>query len=83
MGKRKEHKIGDMLAVTDDGIVYTVGWVTQINEHQNYTVQWSDDSEEYPMQYNFNDIQNFREWYNTLVTKVDSGATTLQCVQRY
>ena len=69
---KKNHKIGDMVATTDDGIVYTVGWVTRANK-DSYAIQWSDETEEYPMLYNYNDIKNFREWYNTFVTKVDHG----------
>ena len=62
-----------MVAIYIDGVKYTVGWITQISEQQYYIVQWSDDAEEYPIQYNYNDVSDFRLWYNTLVDKVNHG----------
>lgn len=69
----KKHKIGDMLAVSDDGVKYTVGWITQISEGKYYIVQWADDAYEYPMQYNYNDVSGYRQWYNNLVDRINDG----------
>lgn len=62
MGKRRE-KVGDLVAVSDDGVRYTIGWITKISNGIHYTVQWSDDSEEYPMQYIPTDIQQLTKTY--------------------
>ena len=37
MRKRREHKVGDMVARYIDGVKYTVGWITHISEQQYYT----------------------------------------------
>jgi hypothetical protein len=66
--KRKAHMIGDLLVCTDDGTVFTIGWITNI-ENKRYTVQWADDPEEYPGSYILKDIDNFKDNYNEYVNK--------------
>lgn len=60
---RKKHNIGDLVAVSDDGIKYTIGWITKINSGVHYTVQWADEEEEYPMNYIGTNIEQMHKTY--------------------